>query len=52
VPWSELALALALVGAATAPAFLVAAAGIWRESAGDELSERLVDATEPDRATT
>ncbi len=46
VPFAEVTLALALIGAAAVPAFLVAAAALWEEAAGDELTRRVVaDAT-------
>lgn len=38
VPWRDMALVIALIAAAAVPALLVAAAGVWERSAGDELT--------------
>ncbi|MGI9647344.1 MAG: hypothetical protein ACR2OI_02375, partial [Acidimicrobiia bacterium] len=42
VPFSSGALALALIGAAAVPAFLLAAADLWETAAGDELTRRVI----------
>lgn len=47
VPWSQAAVAIALVGAAAAPALLIAAADVWQVAAGDEFAQRLVGDLSP-----
>ena len=47
VPWRDLTLVVALIGAAAAPVFLVATAGLWRAGAADEISQLLIS-TGPD----
>jgi len=42
VPFSNGALAFALVGAAAVPGFLLAAADLWETAAGDELTRRVI----------
>ena len=44
VPWRELALAVALIASAAAPAFLIATAGIWKASAANEIAVRIAQA--------
>ena len=48
VPFADLALLLALVSAAFAPSFLVAAAAHWERSAGDAATARLVTGADDD----
>ncbi|MDX1689471.1 MAG: hypothetical protein R3290_00470 [Acidimicrobiia bacterium] len=48
VPFGDLALALALVGATAAPAFLVSAADVWQDAAGDRIAGTLADGADPD----
>lgn len=50
VPWRETSLALALIGAAAAPAFLLAAADVWEASAADDFTMRLVTELDADEA--
>ena len=42
VPWSQLAVAAALIGAAAAPAVLVTASDIWRAAVDDDFTRRTV----------
>lgn len=44
VPWREMALAVALIASAGAPAFLIAAAGIAKAAAADEIAVRVAQA--------
>lgn len=44
VPWHHLALAVALIASAAAPAFLIATAGIWKAAAADEIAVRIAQA--------
>lgn len=47
VPWREAAVALSLIAAAAAPAFLVAASGVWQSAAGNEVTARLAEVAPP-----
>lgn len=47
VPWTQAAVALALIGAAAAPALLMSAADVWTVSAGDDFAERLASEITP-----
>lgn len=49
VPWSEATLAITLVAAAAAPSFLVAASGVWRSAAADDVAARAVESAPLDR---
>ena len=49
VPWSDLLLAVVLVGAAAAPVFLVGAVDVWRAAAQDDVAARAVELASPDR---
>ena len=44
VPWRQVALAVALIASAAAPAFLIATAGIWKAAAADEIAVRIAQA--------
>jgi putative ABC transport system permease protein len=48
VPWSHLAVAAALVGAAAAPAILVTASDIWRAAVNDDFTRRTVASMDAD----
>lgn len=45
VPWSELALALALISAAATPAFVLAASDVWRDAAADQVTAGVMAGT-------
>lgn len=47
VPWSERVVAATLVAAAAVPVFLVAAVGIWRSAAQDDVTARAVASASP-----